>query len=486
MSYNSEEYFNSGEFKAVLKKFEDAEKTGEPVILASEDYVDIAEYYYNNGCIDRACEIIDKTTEIYPGVTAPLLFKARMALLDYNDIEKAEYYAEQIENKDDLEYFYIKAEIMIVENLFDKADSYLEKCFSNIDDEDKDYFAIDSSAIFLDYSVTEKAEKWLRRSKDTDSVEYQEQYARIMFEKGEYETSKDLFDKLIDKDPYSTQYWNSLASSQFFCQDIEESIRSSEYAIAINPYNATALFNKANGLYHIGNYKEALTFYKRYNRLCPDDENSEMLTGFCHIILGDYENAIIHLEKAAALSKENTVNLIEIYKEWAYALCHLGKMDESMAVLDMAETTDCDKNMLLVYRGRILYENGRIDDAKECFFSAIKNSDGSPEVMMKVAITLFENKNIKSAYKFFNLLFTRNSLKNEGYAYFAVCCYELKKKEEFLYILKKAAEYAPKETKIMLGDLFPNETKVENYYQYMYEKLNKKNDNTEQKNDNAV
>lgn len=477
MSYNSEEYFNSGEFKAILKKFKDAEKTGELIILDSEDYVDIAEYYYNDGDINRACEIIDMATDMYPGVTTPLLFKARMALLDYNDIEKAEFYAEQIEDKTDLEYYYIKAEIMIVGGHIDEADAYLEECFHEIDDEDKDFFAIDAAAIFLDYASPEKAEKWLERSGETDSAEYKEQFARIMFEKGEYEKSKKLFNELIDKDPYSTQYWNSLASSQFLCHDIEDSIHSSEYALAINPDNATALLNKANGLYHLGNYKEALALYQRYNELCPDDENGEMLTGFCHIILEDFERAVIHLKKAMALSKEVTSNLTEIYKELAYALCRLGRTDESMTVLDMAETTDCNKDLLLAYRGSLLYESGRTDEAYECFFTSIKNSDGSPEVIAKVAITLFENKNIRSAYKLFSFLFTKNALSNEGYAYFAVCCYELNRKEEFLYILKKAAKYAPKETKTMLGDLFPKEMKVENYYQYMYEKLNKTNDN---------
>lgn len=477
MAYNSDEYFNSSDFKATLRRFEDAEKTGGSIMLDSEDYVDIAEYYYNNGDVRRAHEILDRTMEIYPGAAAPLLFKARMALLDDNDIEKARYYTEQIEDKTDLEYYYIKAEIMIVEGLTDEADKYLEECFTKISDEDKDYFAIDSAAIFLDYAALDKAEKWLGRSNETGLEEYKEQYARIMFEKGEYEESRKLFNELIDGDPYSTKYWNSLASSQFLCQDIEGAIHSSEYALAIDPDNIRALLNKANSLYHLGNYKEAVVFYLRYNKLCPDDDNCEMLLGFCYIILEDYEKAVFHFEKAAELSTEDSANLTDIYKEWAYALCRLDRMEESMSVLDKAEQTDCNKDMMLVYRGELLHEGGQPDKGNECFINAITNSGGSPEIIMKVAMTFFEKKNINAAYKLFNFLFQRNRQWHDGHAYLAVCCYELDKKDEFLESLKKAAKHNPSETKMMLGDLFPKDMEVKDYYQYMYDKLNKTNNN---------
>lgn len=477
MSFNAEEYFNSGEFKATLKRFEEAEKAGETLMLDSEDYVDIAEYYYNNGDVRRAREIVDRTIDIYPGASAPLLFKARMALLDDNDIEKAGFYAEQIEDKTDLEYYYIKAEIMIVGGFTEEADAYFEECFAGISDEDKDYFAIDAAAIFLDYEALDKAEKWLARSKATDLAEYMEQHARIMFEKGEYDKSRKLFNELIDKDPYSTQYWNSLASSQFMGQDIEASIQSSEYALAINPDNTRALLNKANGLYHLGNYEEAAVFYLRYNKLCPDDENCEMLLGLCYILLENYEMAVQHLKKAAELSTEDSASLIDIYKEWAYALCRLGRMEESMSVLDKAEQTDCDKDMLLVYRGQLLHEAGLTDEGNECFFNAIKGSYASPEVVMKIAITFFEKKDINTAYKLLKFLFRIDRQWHDGYAYLAVCCHELGKKEEFLDSLKKAAKYSPFETKIMLCELFPEGMDVKDYYQYMYDKLNKTNDN---------
>lgn len=65
-----------------------------------------------------------------------------MALLDYNDINKANLYADLINDKNDLEYFYLKAEIMINEGKIEEADNYLENKYEEIDDDEKDYLPL--------------------------------------------------------------------------------------------------------------------------------------------------------------------------------------------------------------------------------------------------------------------------------------------------------------------------------------------------------
>lgn len=474
MSYNfSEDYFESNEFKNTLKRFEEADKNGEEIILDSEEFVDIAEYYYSLGKVETALEIIDRTIDLYPGAAAPLLFKARMALLDYNDIDKANYYADLIEDKTDLEYFYLKAEIMIVDGKADEADEYLEERFNEIDDDEIDFFAIDTAALFIDYNKVDKAEKWINRSEATDAVEYKEQYARIMMEIGEYEKSQTLFNELIDKNPYSTKYWNSLASSQFLCNNLEDAIQSCEFALAINPENATALLNKANGLYNLGNYKEALKYYTRYCSQCPNDENGETLIGFCNMLLEDYVNAIKHFQIAENLSSPDSPMLSDIYKDWAFALCRLNRIDESMAILDKAEALATDKNDLLVYRGSLLLGSGRFFESKKYFLTAIRDSKFSPTIVMKIAIVIYESGNVEIAYKMFQMLYKRHPECNGGYPFYAACCYSLKKEDEFLECLKKAIEHSPEETKIALGKIFPDNVDISNYYQYMLKKLGK-------------
>lgn len=471
MSYNSEDYFLSNDFKTLLKRFEEAENEGRFAMLDPDELVDIAEYYYNNGKADKADEIIERTLSVYPGSAAPLLFKARLALIEDKDTAKAEYFTEMIEDKTDNEYFYMKAEILLYKGKTEEADAYLKEKFDETDEEDKDYFAIDSAALFIDYDAIGTAEKWLKLSEDTDSIDYKEQAARICLENGEYEKSKKLYNELIDNDPFSTQYWNSLASSQFFSNNIEESIQSSEYSIAINPNNTAALLNKANGLYNLGNYKEALVYYKRYNKLCPDDENGEMLVGFCCLLLENYEEAIEHLRKAEKLSEPQSPSLIDIYKDWAFALCRIGRIEECMAVLDKTNLLDCDHDEILIYRGCLLAGSGYHTEARRLFLKALKRSGYSPNTFTKIAITVYESGDPAFAYSIFKNMYGFYKHWTDGYAYFAACCYDLGKTNEFLQSLDSAAKYSPKELKFLIGKLFPEGMEPKDYYKYMVDKI---------------
>lgn len=470
---NPEEYYHSKRFKALLKEFEDNERNGIPNIISAEDYIDVAEFYYNNGSVEHALQVIDTAMRLYPGDATPLLFKSRIELIDNNDPEKAIYYAEQISDKTDLEYYYIRAEILLAQGLAFDADNYLEDCYATLDDEDRQYFEIDASTLFLDYEFLDNAEKWFDRCSNKEIIEYKELKARINMTFGEFETSKKLYQELIDQNPYSTQYWNALASSQFFSNDIEESINSSEYSIAIDPDNALALLNKANGLYNLGNYNEALEYYTRYNKLCPEDDNGVMLIGLCYLLLEDFGNAIPLLQKALDMTSEDAPNRFDIYKDLAYALCRQNRVDEAMDILDKADKFDCDHNELLVYRGSLLLGCGKGNEAKDCFIKALAKSKCKPEIFLKISITFYESGDANLAYKMFKVFYKNVKGLEKGYAYFAACCYDLGKYSEFLKYLKLAIKYTPNETREILGELFPENTKPEDYYEYISQKLKK-------------
>ena len=59
----------------------------------------------------------------------------------------------------------------------------------------------------------------------------------------------------------------------------------------------------------------------------------------------------------------------------------------------------------------------------------------------------------------------------DGYAYMALCCYEMKLYTEFLDYLKKACERNPKECKLVLSHIFPNEIEPKNYYAFLQGKM---------------
>ena len=465
-----DQYYESKEFKDILRKYEDAHKTGESIYLDPDELTDIAEYYHILGNVNHAINVIEEAIGMFPGAVSPLAFRARIALLKENNPQKANKFAELIEDKTDLEYFYIKAEIMLVENKRVEADEYLEEQYEEMEDVDRADFVIDVATLFADYEMMDKAQKWLMRSDETEEPDYQELKGRIAMAKGNYEESERIFNKLIDQDPYSSPYWNHLASTQLMRNNIRDSIQSSEFSIAINPNDEEAILNKANGLLSLGNYEEAYKYFKRYAELCPNEESGQLYQGIAALNLGQLEKGIEHLKKAEQLLKQDSPAQYEIYQELAFALSRKGELQEA---LDYANKLyhvagNFDKNEILVLRGHLLMENGQMKEAQDCFSKAINDSNGSPKVFLRIAISTYDNGYYRSAYRMLKTLRRVTDADfNEGYSYMALCCQALGLADEFLENVKTACEVNPQEARIVLGELFPAELEPEDYYQYL-------------------
>ena len=460
-------YFDSNDFKDILQRYEDALEEGEDIILDSEELTSIAEYYQAQGDTAKGLAAAEYALSLYANATAPLLFKARVALLQDNDAEKALDLVEQIEDKSDLDYFYLKAEIMIVENDTDAADLYLDDCYDQVADSDRADFVLDAATLFADYEQTDLAEKWLLRSEETTHPDYRELQARIHYMRGQYEKSEEILNTLIDESPYSAIYWDLLATVQLAQQRHNDSMTSSEYAIAINPKDDEALLNKAYILLQMSNFEEALHYYERYSEVCPMKEIGALYQGECLLNLDRLPEASFHLLMAERMAPKYSPYLTEIYQYLALALSKGGHPDEALAYIDKTLNLPCDHNEMLVVRGHIFLSAGRTDEATQCFSKAMKRSGGANSVMMRIAMSLYDNNFINMAYDLLCEMMEKNDHQLPyGYAYLAICAYDLGKNDEYLRYLKTAVERDPHEAKAVLGALFPNDMPPEDYYHY--------------------
>lgn len=126
-----DEYFDSKEFQDILASYEESAESGIPMFMDVDDMVDIADYYNYKGKRDMARDIIEQALELYPEATSPLVFKAGEALRD-GDIAKAKELAEKVTDRDDPDFRYLEAEILIAENKLDEAERYLLDYYSTI------------------------------------------------------------------------------------------------------------------------------------------------------------------------------------------------------------------------------------------------------------------------------------------------------------------------------------------------------------------
>ena len=464
-------YFESKGFRKILEQYEESVQEGHSIYMDADDLADIADYYQYNGRPEDANRAIDLALEYNPEAVGPLLYKAREAL-SLHDFDTAREYAEQILAVDQQEALYLQGEILINEGKVEEADDFFREQMREVmSDEQMDY-VYDVANIFSDYNVYDKAFEWMTRSQGDDSDDFKELMARTLFGLGKYKDSERIFNELIDHDPYSIRYWNALASAQFMNEDYHGAITSSEYAIAIDPHDAESILSKANSLYSLGNYESALTYFERYSEVMPEDEFGFLHQGTCLINLGKYSEAQQVLEQAEYLADDSPY-LPEICQELAFAYSEMHKPESALYYIDKTQNMDCDHVNMEIIRGHIHLANQNPKEAEEAFKEALRMSDNSPRTMLRIIVSLYDNRYIKTSYLLLKNFFRHVEKDwNEGYSYMALCCMDMKKTDEFLSYLKIATNRNPKEAKTVLGCYFPEDMAPQDYYDYMSDKIN--------------
>lgn len=467
-----DDFFDSDEFKELLSTYETAESSGLPVFLDAEELTDIADYYATTGNEKKAWKAIDKALELFPGAASPLAFKAREAL-GRNDIDTAELFAGQITDKDEREYFFITVEILIALNKMEEAEAMLKEKFEAIDEDIRDDFILDTASIYLDYALFDQSYKWLARSVEKPSPDYDEFLARTLVGLGRYDEGINLIDKLIDLNPYSQNYWNALATAQFLAGRYDESIKSCEYALAIDPNDVDGLLTKANCRHRLGDFAEALQLYERYvNGAGSEKALGELNIGTCLVYLERYDEAVTHLNNALAASNSEPEQLHTIYQELAFAYSAKKCPKKAISYIKKARKFDCDHTDLDILHGHILLENDNIEDAMQIFHNVIMESGDDPHTMLRIIVSIYDNHYVEIAYSMFKHLFRYYGDELDyGFSYMALCCRDMKKDKEFLRYLKLAAERNPQEAKTILGDMFPEGMNPTDYYSYLTNRL---------------
>ena len=473
MKLTGDEYFDSDEFRDMLGEYEQAVSSGQPVYLDADELAEIADYYQMQGQAEEAEQAISLALSLSPGAIAPLTYRIHEALWQ-GDVEAARRYLDQIVEKDEPDYIYCQGEIMIAEGRIKQADQFFSEQFKSVPPEEYQDYVVDVAHIFADYGVSDKAMEWMARGKQEDTPDFKELMARTLFGLGKYKDSEKLFNELLDTDPFQKRYWNALASAQFMNEDYSGSVQSSEYAIAIDPDDPEGLLSKANGLYRLGNYEMALDYFRRYSERLPDDEFALLHQGTCLINLGNNDDAILVLQRALQLALPDSQYLPDIYQELAFAYSESDQVDEAIAFLDKTDTLECDHVGILVIKGHILMAAGRMDEAEELFRKAIVESDDPHQTLLRVIVSLYDNHFLDAAYQMFLKYF--NMVPDDypdGYAYMALCCYDMKRYDEFLSYLKTACQRNPKECRLVLSHLFPADVAPADYYDYIKKKMKK-------------
>ena len=120
------DYFDSEDFKEILRQYEESVKSGERIYMDGDDLTDIADYYNYHNRTAEADAAIALAIEFNPEAVGPMLYKARKAF-KAKDFKTAEQYANKIQALDTFEATFLRAEILIANGDVKSGDKLIEQ-----------------------------------------------------------------------------------------------------------------------------------------------------------------------------------------------------------------------------------------------------------------------------------------------------------------------------------------------------------------------
>lgn len=490
-----QKYIRSKEFKEMLAKYRQCMDNGESCYLDADDLLDIAEYYHIRHDSDAAIEAASHCVSLFPDNDKGKVFIARTYILD-NDYEKARKVAKSIPSDSNLDVVYLRAELMLYDKEYDKVECYLMDVFDDVRkgniyveyDEDEDVnscaeYALDVTLLYCDYMQWDIADAWLLKSKaegiDTQSADYIEANARICTALGRIDEAIELWNSYIDMDAYSYMAWMQLAQCHYQKGNCAEALQSAQYAESINPASPEVYMSEGNCLFALGRIEESLQKYQRFVEMAPDDVQGELLMASTLFALERYEEASVHILLAIKGIEENNGDsepqfsetmCKEVYRQAAYILSTLGRLDEALACADKLLLYGVSKSRVDLLHAGVMLEYGKVVEGFEILDRAIRESGYDPDVCIQVGCLLVDATLYEAGYNMLSqtlqILTESKSDVTVGFDRLAYSALATDHYDEFLAALKKSCVHLPFETAALLSSFFPDDMPVNEYVAY--------------------
>lgn len=358
---------------AIIKRFGQMQEEGKALYLDAEQYEDIVEYYIYNKEYTKAMEAIEMALQIHPDNTR--LIATRVAL--YIDEEKLEEARETLDKILDDNAFHVRlihAELLVMEGKDEEAGRLID-AFEEEDTDEID--CLDIGILCSDVAFDDKALYWLRKCMklNPENEEAILAICECYQNMSNYNETIPLYNKLIDKNPYSAEGWSGLAKSYFHLGQLDKAIEACDFALVSDDKAEEAYAIKGHAYYQLENYQEAVKAYKEASRLGSlEPEFAPMFIAFSYVGMEDWNNAYGYIKEAMAVTDEDSPVYPDLLINSARCLFSMDQDKEGHRTLETVKKRFPDNVFAYIYSGKYYLEEGDYDNATKNFEKALKIS----------------------------------------------------------------------------------------------------------------
>ena len=394
-------YFETPEFRELLKRYEHAKAMNIHSYYAIDELVDLLSYYIYLEKCDEAEAVLDIALRIHPAAPENTKMKIRL-MLSKGEAQKALELFAGMEYIDENETKILHAEILLALKDFKHArEIALEIISKTTPEQDNLYEALE---ILLDCGFALDAlficEKALKLSPESRSL--LEVKAECFIEMQRINEAVDLYNKLLDTDPYSTFYWEQLGHIYYMVKRYGKALECFEYESTINDEIEYAKMMQAYCYYYVGDYTRATELFGWFRERYPNSVIPRFYIALSQYHLGNPHGAIEGFREIIDTAPEGTIETMLARANKAMILDTIGEEERAEEAISMAILMHPDNMKQLILHDPHLYE---LKDKENLLFSDMSTLEQKEwtqeEELFEFGVHLTEHNHYKAALRVF-------------------------------------------------------------------------------------
>lgn len=483
------DYFESEDFKALLRKYEASKQQGSTCYFDAEDFIDLADNYLLSDMPEEALEVIDKGLLLH-GDDEDLTSTKSGAYIYMHKFDEAREIVETL-SPDNPNIIYQRAQLAYAidndvptsEELFGDWIEMEDENSKFADENERSdrlrdaYLHILTSFIELrgnnydDELVKRWVEEYYARFSPLGNSEFDLMLADMVRNEGMTDMVEKIYKSLLENDPYINHGWVVLSTSQVMNGHYEDALESADFALAIDPDDSDAVLSKAHSYYSLGRKDLAIPLFRKYLDKF-DDANQYLPYAISLITEERIEEAKPYLAKA-----EEYVNYYKEQDEY-YAQAHF-ELAQAYFAFDIPKARECiDKAVekspndleFLMLQGTLYLALQIYEESLQIFTKCLDITDDKIRIICEIAMRFVIQQDYEAAFKILESTAefsegTKSYRIISGFKAYLYYCVE--DAEPFLTYLKRACMECPDVLKVLFFDKFPDNIDPKDYYDYL-------------------
>ncbi len=345
-------YFESPEFREILKRYEQTQACSYFEIY---ELSDILAYYLYQDKTDAAESVLEKAQKMHPGAEELVKMEVKL-LLGKGEPEQAMFKLSEINKPEDDETKLLQAEIMLaMKDYRDAREIAIE--LLNRPQITKE-LACEALELMLDCGFAQDALQITEYALQKYPQEkcFREIKAECLIELQYIGDAIDIYNDLLDSEPYSTFYWEQLAHIYYMTNKYGKALECFEYEVAINEEIEYARMMQGYCYYFLRDYTHAREVFETLSQKYPASIMPRFYIALCHYATGDNEGALSIFDDIIELAEEASIEAMLARINRAILLYKTGEKESAVGAISLALLMHPQNMKQLLLCDNLLYE----------------------------------------------------------------------------------------------------------------------------------